>query len=118
MGITSHTDTHTHTRLQDANSLIYIQNCMKLRTTVLLIVLAAMTDWIQRWKKDGWKKVTGNHVTNKDDFRQLDKLANGIHIKWVRSEWNIKTAIVLYATMHLQWPHVFGAAVCTGKWLY
>lgn len=32
-----------------------------------------MTNWIKKWKKNGWKKADGGDVLNKVDFVELDQ---------------------------------------------
>lgn len=34
----------------------------------------AMTDWVYRWRNNGWKNCRGMEVTNRDDFERLDEL--------------------------------------------
>lgn len=42
------------------------------------------TQWMQKWKQNGWKTATGQEVKNKDDLVELDKLLKQgtITIKW------------------------------------
>ncbi|XP_044257007.1 ribonuclease H1 isoform X2 [Tribolium madens] len=43
----------------------------------------AMTKWIKAWKKNNWKLSSSNNpVKNKTDFQKLDKLCEGLDIKW------------------------------------
>lgn len=42
-----------------------------------------ITSWVQGWKKNGWRTSTGKDVINKEDFMELDKLSQGMDIKWV-----------------------------------
>ena len=42
------------------------------------------TDWMQKWKQNGWKTSTGQEVKNYEDLVELDKLLEQgtINIKW------------------------------------
>lgn len=43
-----------------------------------------ITNWVQGWKKNGWKTSTGKEVINREDFVALEQLAQGMDIQWVR----------------------------------
>ncbi len=46
---------------------------------------AGMTEWIHRWKKNGWKSASGQPVKNKSDIVELDELLQReIKVHWVR----------------------------------
>ncbi|KAL1766605.1 ribonuclease H1, partial [Sigmodon hispidus] len=42
-----------------------------------------ITNWVQGWKKNGWRTSTGKDVINKEDFMELDRLIQGMDIKWM-----------------------------------
>jgi ribonuclease HI len=44
---------------------------------------SAITKWIHKWKKNGWKLVDGKDVKNKEDFEELNELQKGISVKYV-----------------------------------
>ncbi|KXN92156.1 Ribonuclease H1 [Leucoagaricus sp. SymC.cos] len=48
------------------------------KTVVLVLdsayVVNAMTDWVTKWKGNGWRDVNGRVVANKGDFQELDTL--------------------------------------------
>lgn len=41
-----------------------------------------ITEWIDDWKKRGWKTAAKKPVKNEDLWQRLDKAANGHAIKW------------------------------------
>ncbi|XP_069584146.1 ribonuclease H1-like [Ranitomeya imitator] len=41
-----------------------------------------MTEWMPRWKENGWKTYTGGDVANKAEFQALDRLCDGIDVNW------------------------------------
>lgn len=45
--------------------------------------LVGITNWVQGWKKNGWKTSTGKEVINKEDFVALEQLTQGMDIQWV-----------------------------------
>lgn len=46
-------------------------------------VLKGMTEWIEGWKKRGWKTAGKEPVKNEDLWRQLDALAAKHEIEWI-----------------------------------
>ncbi|XP_052070537.1 ribonuclease H1-like [Mytilus californianus] len=42
-----------------------------------------ITNWIHKWKRNGWKLSTGQPVINKADFEELESSLQGINVKWV-----------------------------------
>ena len=45
-------------------------------------VKLGITEWINNWKKNGWKTASKQKVKNKDLWVELDILANEFDIKW------------------------------------
>ena len=45
-------------------------------------VKSGITEWINNWKKNGWKTASKQKVKNKDLWVELDILANEFAIKW------------------------------------
>ena len=43
-----------------------------------------MTEWIGKWKSNGWRTVNNEDVKNKEDIQRLDSLCQNIDVKWVR----------------------------------
>lgn len=39
--------------------------------------------WMPNWKENGWKKVDGTDVVNKDDLIKLDQASKGMNVEWV-----------------------------------
>ena len=46
-------------------------------------VKSGITEWIQNWKKNGWKTANKQPVKNKDLWTELDLLTNEFKIKWI-----------------------------------
>ncbi|KAM5142614.1 ribonuclease H1 isoform 3-T3 [Callospermophilus lateralis] len=60
------------------------QNISKLVLyTDSMFTINGITNWVQGWKKNGWKTSTGKEVINKEDFMQLEELTHGMDIQWV-----------------------------------
>lgn len=47
-------------------------------------ITIAMTQWIDKWERNGWKTSTGDDVKNKEDIMRLRGLTKRINVKWVR----------------------------------
>ena len=45
-------------------------------------VKSGITEWINNWKKNGWKTANKQDVKNKDLWTELDILANEFEISW------------------------------------
>jgi len=45
-----------------------------------------MTEWVGKWKRNGWQTVQNEDVKNKEDLMQLDSLCHQIDVKWVGGE--------------------------------
>lgn len=46
------------------------------------VINAFQLNWLRNWKRNGWKNASGQEVSNRDLWEELDRLA-GIHqIKW------------------------------------
>ena len=47
------------------------------------MVVLGMTQYIHKWKKNGWKSATGD-VKNQEDLKELNGLLNrGVNVTWV-----------------------------------
>ncbi|GBN10407.1 Ribonuclease H1 [Araneus ventricosus] len=46
-------------------------------------LIHAITDWIKKWKTNGWKLVNGDPVVNKDDFLELEAVSQGLEVEWI-----------------------------------
>ena len=46
-------------------------------------VKTGITEWINNWKKNGWKTADKKKVKNKDLWTELDKLSNDFDIEWI-----------------------------------
>ncbi|XP_060222466.1 ribonuclease H1 isoform X5 [Meriones unguiculatus] len=65
------------------------QNISKLVLfTDSMFTINGITNWVQGWKKNGWRTSAGKEVINKEDFMELDELTQGMDIQW-RSLWNL-----------------------------
>ncbi|XP_072623915.1 ribonuclease H1 isoform X4 [Vulpes vulpes] len=59
------------------------QNIKKLVLyTDSMFTINGITNWVQGWKKNGWKTSTGKEVINKEDFVALEQLTQGMDIQW------------------------------------
>ena len=45
-------------------------------------MINAITKWIHKWKRNGWKLANGKDVVNKEDFLALDAAMQGINVEW------------------------------------
>ena len=41
-----------------------------------------ITEWINNWKKNGWKTANKKDVKNKELWTELDSLSSSFEIKW------------------------------------
>jgi ribonuclease HI len=46
-------------------------------------VMSGITEWINNWKKNGWKTADKQPVKNKELWKELDFLASQFEIKWI-----------------------------------
>jgi len=46
-------------------------------------LIRGITQWIHKWKTNGWKLSTGGDVINKEDFVMLDEAQQGLNVEWV-----------------------------------
>uniref|UniRef100_A0A8C5L5R1 Ribonuclease H1 n=1 Tax=Jaculus jaculus TaxID=51337 RepID=A0A8C5L5R1_JACJA len=59
------------------------QNISKLVLyTDSMFTINGITNWVQGWKKNGWRTSAGKDVINKEDFMELDELTQGMDIQW------------------------------------
>ena len=45
-------------------------------------VKSGITEWINNWKKNGWKTASKQPVKNKDLWTELDQMTDEFQIKW------------------------------------
>nr|XP_039329515.1 ribonuclease H1 isoform X2 [Saimiri boliviensis boliviensis] len=62
-------------KAQNINKLVLYTDSM--------FTINGITNWVQGWKKNGWKTSTGKEVINKEDFVALERLTQGMDIQWV-----------------------------------
>ncbi|KAM9201174.1 ribonuclease H1 isoform 1-T1 [Dugong dugon] len=62
-------------KAQNINKLVLYTDSM--------FTINAITNWVQGWKKNGWRTSTGKEVINKEDFVELDTLTQGMDIQWM-----------------------------------
>lgn len=48
-----------------------------------MFTINGITNWVEGWKKNGWRTSTGKEVINKEDFMQLESLTQGMDIQWM-----------------------------------
>ena len=46
-------------------------------------VRSGITEWIHKWKKNGWKTADNKEVKNKDLWTELDNLSSSFDIDWI-----------------------------------
>lgn len=51
-------------------------------TTDSQYVRKGITEWIHRWKRNGWKTVGSRPVKNRELWRRLDELSAGHEVNW------------------------------------
>ena len=56
--------------------------CSVILTTDSNYVKDGITDWINNWKKNGWKTANKKPVKNKEIWMKLDKLSSEHDIEW------------------------------------
>ncbi|KAM5251449.1 ribonuclease H1 isoform 1-T1 [Hipposideros larvatus] len=69
-------------RLKTSRSWFYTQTVC-LPSTGMSVFLLGITNWVQGWKKNGWRTSAGKEVINKEDFVGLEKLVQGMDIQWM-----------------------------------
>ena len=52
-------------------------------TTDSMYVKNGINQWINNWKKNGWRTATKKPVKNKDLWQELDELVQNYSIKWL-----------------------------------
>ncbi len=58
------------------------ESCSVTLTTDSKYVMHGITDWIENWKKRGWKTAAKKPVKNEDLWRRLDEARNQHEINW------------------------------------
>jgi ribonuclease HI len=56
--------------------------CRVLVTTDSQYVRNGITDWIRRWRRNGWRTADRQPVKNSDLWRRLDEVVAGHEIEW------------------------------------
>lgn len=51
--------------------------------TYELLFHAAITEWVVKWKRNGWQTAQAEPVKNKEDIMRLDSACQRINVKWV-----------------------------------
>ncbi|KAK3736342.1 hypothetical protein QZH41_020793 [Actinostola sp. cb2023] len=65
--------------IESAKNLGY--NSVEVRTDSKYTIHGA-TDWVKKWKSNGWKTSNNTDVKNVEDFKTLDKLCGQMDVKW------------------------------------
>lgn len=47
------------------------------------VLHAAMTEWVDKWKRNGWQTAQAEPVKNKEDITKLYSACQKINVKWV-----------------------------------
>lgn len=45
-------------------------------------LIRSVTEWMPKWKENGWKLSTGGNVKNRADFEKLDELSAGMNVTY------------------------------------
>ncbi|CAF0709871.1 unnamed protein product [Brachionus calyciflorus] len=78
----------TNNRAEITAAVVAISQALTYNASELTIytdskfMMNAITDWIRKWKVNGWKSSTGEPVKNIDDFKRLDDLCSKIKVNW------------------------------------
>jgi ribonuclease HI len=56
---------------------------MMLNTEDFSLCPPAMTEWLGKWKRNGWTTSQSEPVKNKEDMVRLDNACQKIDVKWV-----------------------------------
>ena len=52
-------------------------------------VFQGATRWIHGWRNRDWKKRDGQPVSNLDLWKELDRLTDGVKVRWVSAKGNV-----------------------------
>lgn len=69
---------HLHHQRFANNVIIYVHSM-----TRLSLFFSAATQWIDKWKKNGWRTAARGDVKNQADLQRLDDLCKRVDVKWV-----------------------------------
>lgn len=58
------------------------RSCHVVLYTDSMYVRQGITEWLERWKRNGWKTAARQPVRNQDLWRELDAQASRHHIDW------------------------------------
>lgn len=47
------------------------------------VLNVALTEWVHKWERNGWKTSTGDDVKNREDMEKLLCACKKIDVKWV-----------------------------------
>ncbi len=76
----------TNNRMELMAAIIGLESlnepCRVTLTTDSKYVMHGITDWIENWKKRGWKTAAKKPVKNEDLWRRLDKARDQHEINW------------------------------------
>jgi len=76
----------TNNRMELMAAIIGLESlnepCSVTLTTDSKYVMQGITDWIENWKKRGWKTAAKKPVKNEDLWRRLDKARDQHEINW------------------------------------
>ena len=76
---------HTLTHDISVENVVFVATLQVMRLhTDSNYTIKGITEWIQKWKKNGWKLGHGGNVLNKEDFQELDRVSCDIKVEWVK----------------------------------
>lgn len=79
----------TNNRAEIYAALRAIQQAKKVGVKKLIIktdssfLVNCQTNWVKKWKKNGWKTSTGADVTNRDELQELDKEEQDFSVTYI-----------------------------------
>ncbi|SVC39778.1 uncharacterized protein METZ01_LOCUS292632, partial [marine metagenome] len=77
----------TTNNIMELTAAIKALESLKVSSNVVLTtdskyVMQGITEWIHNWKERGWKTASKKPVSNKELWKELDKLTNFHSVKW------------------------------------
>ncbi|MBN2645054.1 MAG: ribonuclease HI [Desulfuromonadaceae bacterium] len=76
----------TNNRMELMGAIVGLEalkkTCRVIVTTDSQYVCRGMTEWLDGWKKKGWKNAQKKEVLNRDLWQRLDQVANQHRVNW------------------------------------
>ena len=52
-------------------------------TSDLCVKFVGVTDWVPKWKANGWKLASGGSVVNRKELEELEDSSSGLKVTYV-----------------------------------